>query len=121
MIYVEIAVMVCVHCTRRVLSNLSFDSLDDIQQRYGVETVVGVSMETNCCTEQPSPPFGSLSALLDLRVGGIGIVVPRGHTIREDTDVDIIAVGCVAGEGTTDAENFVVRVGDNTKDGHAST
>jgi hypothetical protein len=35
--------------------------------------------------------------------------------------VDIVTVGCVASERTTDAEQFIVRVSDNTEYGHAST
>jgi hypothetical protein len=62
-----------------------------------------------------------LAALFDLRVSSVCLVVAGGHPIRKDTDVNIVPVGCVSSERTTDAKYFIVRMCDNTKYGHAST
>jgi len=115
---VEIAVVVCVDDIRTVIGDFGFDGLDDVQQRDSVETVVGEPMEADSCTESVSCLLGSLSTLFDFRVGSVGRIVARGHTVREDTDVDIIAIGSVSSECATDTEYFVVRVSDNTEYGH---
>jgi hypothetical protein len=62
-----------------------------------------------------------LSTALDFSIGSRHIVVAGGHPIRKDTDVNIVPVGRVSSERTTDAKYFIVRMCDNTKYGHAST
>ena len=75
-------------------------------------------MEGNRCTECVGRPLGSSSTLFDFRIGSVSLVVAGGHPIRKDADVNLIAIGCVAGECATYTEYFVVGVRSNTEYGH---
>jgi hypothetical protein len=119
MVDIEITVMVGVNDIRVVVRDFRFDSLNDIKQGGGVETIVWEAIQADSCAECLSRLLGSLSTLFDLIIGGLCIIVARGNSIREDANVDIFSIDCMPGERTADAEYLVIGMCNDTEYGHS--
>ena len=70
MIYVQITCMMRIHCIRRDLADVLLYHLDNVQQRPGVETIVGA---------QSDPLYGPM---LLIGSGGILVELVRDATMR---------------------------------------
>jgi hypothetical protein len=115
MIYVQITCMMRIHCIRRDLADVLLYHLDNVQQRPGVETVIGKPMHGEVLHAQY---VGScLGGGLALDDGFVSArTLAAGLTIRENDDPDLVASENVSADGASAAQYLIVRVGNNDSD-----
>lgn len=97
------------------LRDALLDRGDDVEQREGVETLVGQTAEDDFADpENIRCPARAL--LLQVHMS-----VPCGHAVGQDADPDLVAVGCEAGHRSPGSECLVVGMRGNGEDSHLGT
>jgi hypothetical protein len=115
MIYVQITRMMRVNRLRRDFANVLLYHLDNVQQRLGVETVIGKPMHGEVLHAQyVGSCLGRGLALDDGFVSAPAFAA--GFTICENDDPDLVASENVSADGASAAQHLIVRVGNNDSD-----
>jgi hypothetical protein len=98
--------------------DLGFDSLNNVQERNGIETIVRISAQRDRCPQCVAGFSGPVPSPFDFFVGRVAVIIPRRDTVREDTDVNGLSLIGVPRERSTNSEYLIVGMCGDTEYRH---